>query len=50
VAVEVLTGGFPADEERITAALKAGWLRIVSTIPARPELPDLDEGETPAFA
>ncbi len=45
VAAEVLTGGFPAEEERITAALKAGWLRIVSTIPAGPELPDLDEGE-----
>jgi predicted nucleic acid-binding protein len=45
VANEVLTRGFPAEEERLTAALEAGWLRIVSTIPAGPELPDLDEGE-----
>ena len=45
VADEVLTGGFPAEEEHITAALEAGWLRIVSTIPDGPELPDLDEGE-----
>ncbi|MGB7564767.1 MAG: DUF3368 domain-containing protein [Prochlorococcaceae cyanobacterium] len=45
VANELLTGGFPAEEERLTAALEAGWLRIVSTIPDGPELPDLDEGE-----
>ena len=45
VADEVLNGGFPAEEERLTAALEAGWLRIVSTIPDGPELPDLDEGE-----
>ncbi|MCP9841573.1 DUF3368 domain-containing protein [Synechococcus sp. J7-Johnson] len=45
VADEVLTGGFTEEEERITAALEAGWLRILSTIPAGPELPDLDEGE-----
>jgi predicted nucleic acid-binding protein len=45
VADEVLTGGFPAEEERISAALEAGWLSIVSTIPDGPELPDLDEGE-----
>jgi predicted nucleic acid-binding protein len=45
VADEVLTGGFPAEEEPITAAVELGWLRIVSAIPAGPELPDLDEGE-----
>lgn len=45
VADEVITGGFPAEEERIHAALEAGWLRIAGPIPAGPELPDLDEGE-----
>ena len=45
VADEVITGGFPAEEARITAALEAGWLQIAGPIPAGPELPDLDEGE-----
>ena len=45
VANEVLTGGFPAEEARISAALEAGWLRIAGPILAGPELPDLDEGE-----
>ncbi|MFY8148172.1 MAG: DUF3368 domain-containing protein [Prochlorococcaceae cyanobacterium] len=36
VADEVLTGVFP---------LEAGWLRIATTIPAAPSLPDLDEEE-----
>jgi predicted nucleic acid-binding protein len=45
VADEVITGGFPAEEARITAALEAGWLQIAGPIPAGPDLPDLDEGE-----
>ncbi len=45
VADEVLTGGFPAEEALMRAAIEAGWLRVVASIPAGPELPDLDEGE-----
>ncbi|MCP9915885.1 DUF3368 domain-containing protein [Cyanobium sp. ATX 6F1] len=45
VAAEVITGGFPAEEARITAALEAGWLQIAGPIPDGPDLPDLDEGE-----
>jgi len=34
VADEVITGGFPAEEARITAALEAGWLQIAGPIPS----------------
>jgi predicted nucleic acid-binding protein len=41
---ELLTGTFPESESRIQAALNAGWLKVVSSAVAEPELPDLDEG------
>lgn len=44
---EVLAGSGAADEQSIQAAEASGVLRVwPSPAPARPELPDLDEGET----
>lgn len=45
MADELLTGGIPAEEARITSALEAGWLRSAGPISAGAELSDLDEGE-----
>ena len=43
---EVLTGQFPDTEERIQAGLTSGWLKPVVVEATKPDLPDLDEGET----
>lgn len=42
---EVLTGRFPATEDRIQAGLNAGWLQPVVVHVSESALPDLDEGE-----
>jgi len=42
VADEVITGGFPSEEARITAALEAGWLPQIAGTHPKPglKLPD----------
>lgn len=45
VMAEVLSGGYPAREEPIQAAIASGWLRAVAVDSSEPALPDLDEGE-----
>jgi predicted nucleic acid-binding protein len=45
VMAEVLSGGFPAREEPIQAAIASGWLKAVAVDSSEPALPDLDEGE-----
>ena len=45
VMAEVLSGGYPAREEPIQAAIASGWLRDVAVDSSEPALPDLDEGE-----
>ena len=45
VLQEVLTGQFPASEQPIHEALRAGWLRSECINTSQPPMPDLDEGE-----
>jgi predicted nucleic acid-binding protein len=45
VLAEVLTGRFPESEAPLAAAVQAGWLRVVASVPSDPELGALDEGE-----
>jgi len=45
VLAEVLTGRFPESEAPIAEAIQSGWLRVATTVPSGPALPDLDEGE-----
>jgi predicted nucleic acid-binding protein len=45
VLAEVLPGRFPKSEGPIADALQVGWLRVATTAPNAPALPDLDEGE-----
>jgi predicted nucleic acid-binding protein len=42
---EVLSGRELPDEQKILAAFAQGGLRVCERTPAKPELPDLDEGE-----
>jgi predicted nucleic acid-binding protein len=45
VRAEVLTGRGLPGEQAIAEAEAAGWLCLAAAAPARPDLPDLDEGE-----
>ena len=45
VMAEVLSGGHPAREEPIRAAIASGWLSTIAVNSSEPALPDLDEGE-----
>ena len=45
VMAEVLSGGHPAREEPLKAAIASGWLKAVELDSNEPALPDLDEGE-----
>lgn len=45
VMAEVLSGGHPAREEPIRAAIASGWLSAIAVNSSEPALPDLDEGE-----
>ena len=42
VMAEVLSGGYPAREEPIQAAIASGWLRAVAVDSSEPALPDLE--------
>ena len=43
---EVLSNRGLAGEKPIAQALDSGWLTVAQPVPALPELPDLDEGES----